>query len=76
MPKGFKQPPLDLSILDDIVTGVDLAVAWERYTRLFGTVPHGSVKQMSALLELVPDRLTAAEWEKKWNSWTGKAVKS
>ena len=75
MPKGHKQPPLNLDILDNIVTGEDLSIAWQRYIRLFGSDPHGSVKQMNALLELVPKRMSGAEWEKRWNSWMGKVTK-
>ena len=31
-----------------------LANAWERYTAFFGTPPHGTVKQLAAMLELIP----------------------
>jgi len=36
------------------VSGDLLAKAWGRYERLFGVVPHGTRKQMAALLELIP----------------------
>jgi hypothetical protein len=44
----------------------DLAAAWIRYRSLFGDVPHGTQKQMAALLELMPSKarlaaLTAAK---------------
>ena len=31
-----------------------LATAWERYTAFFGTPPHGTHKQLAAMLELIP----------------------
>lgn len=36
-----------------IVEAARLADAWKRYRDLFGDVPHGTVRQMAALLELV-----------------------
>ena len=36
------------------VDGKALAAAWAKYAKWFGTVPHGTEQQMSALLELVP----------------------
>jgi hypothetical protein len=39
--------------LTRVVTPVKLAKAWKRYTELFGVVPHGTTKQLAALLELV-----------------------
>ena len=31
-----------------------LAEAWRKYLKLFGEPPHGTVKQMGAMLELMP----------------------
>lgn len=67
MPKGHPNPPLNFDCLKT-VTGNDLSIAWTRYVELFGTVPHGSVKQMNALLELVPHRMTPKEWEEKYTN--------
>lgn len=36
------------------ISGKDLAHAWQRYTDFFGEVPHGTEKQMNAMLELLP----------------------
>ena len=36
-----------------------LAIAWKRYHNYFGAVPHGSVKQLAALLELCPQAKVA-----------------
>ena len=32
----------------------DLTQAWQRYVELFGEPPHGTAKQMAALVELLP----------------------
>lgn len=34
------------------VYGAALAIAWHKYERAFGEVPHGSLDQMAALVEL------------------------
>jgi hypothetical protein len=34
------------------VFGAALAIAWQKYHRDFGDVPHGSLDQMAALIEL------------------------
>lgn len=46
-----------------LINAGTLAVAWKRYTDLFGEPPHGTEKQMGALLALIPDaaRKTAGE---------------
>jgi hypothetical protein len=33
------------------VFGVALAIAWQKYHRVFGEFPHGSLDQMAALVE-------------------------
>lgn len=34
-----------------------LCAAWRRYAEIFGDVPHGTERQMAALLEFVPREL-------------------
>jgi hypothetical protein len=29
--------------------------AWSKYSEIFGTAPHGTVKQLAAMLELCPE---------------------
>jgi hypothetical protein len=42
------------------ITGAELSVAWAKYKNLFQNTPRGTVKQLSALLELVPARVRKA----------------
>jgi len=42
-------------------SGDSLSAAWTRYVDLFGEEPHGTVKQMAALLELRPSAKPVAE---------------
>lgn len=37
-----------------LVTAAQLSAAWVQYLWLFNEVPHGTEKQMAALLELIP----------------------
>ncbi len=57
--------------------GPRLAEAWKKYRELFGAVPHGSEKQMAALLELADfDGFTkgkVAEAEKQYDKMTHRA---
>jgi hypothetical protein len=34
--------------------GMVLSAAWVRYAQLFNDVPHGTAKQMAAMLQLIP----------------------
>jgi len=47
------------------LTRTALAAAWKRYCELFGEEPHGTIKQMGALLELAGIRQAAPEPEKE-----------
>ncbi len=51
----YRQAMLDAAKL----SAQGLAKAWARYAEFFGEVPHGTEKQMAALLELIPKELTA-----------------
>jgi hypothetical protein len=47
-----------------VVTAKSLKAAWDKYVGLFGVVPHGTEKQLAAMLELVPeDESNAGSWE-------------
>lgn len=35
---------------------VSITYAWEMYTATFGQPPHGTVQQIAAMLELMPDK--------------------
>jgi hypothetical protein len=48
------------SAAEERLTGETLAGAWSKYAEFFGEPPHGTVKQMSALLELAGIRQQAA----------------
>ena len=43
--------------LDEAIdeVGAAMAHAWQRYTQLFGQVPHGSCRQLAAVLRLCPE---------------------
>jgi hypothetical protein len=57
-----------------VVTPAKLAIAWERYVATFGVLPHGTVKQFAALLELIP-RSQSAEVEESDGMQTYRRLK-
>ncbi len=57
MKKPKKESAIAIVKADPLLDfAVELSTAWARYTDLFGQVPHGTEKQMAALLELTSFR--------------------
>lgn len=60
--------PLESTKPDDGIArmGEALAHAWQRYTQLFGVVPHGSCRQLAAMLQLCPEAKEAVRlWDEQ-----------
>ena len=43
-----------------VALGEALAIGWGQYVGVFGEEPHGTAKQLAALVELIPDAAWAA----------------
>jgi hypothetical protein len=64
-----------------VVTAKSLKTAWDKYISLFETAPHGTEKQLAALLELIPeDECDGGSWEeyehikRMWNATLGQKL--